>query len=118
MEIDRRDYSRKRKDAFGSAIVAGGQSAGAYFVEAEVYRKRYFDTHHRRILVFRPGQWLAVIDRLTSPQPHDFAQCFHFDPELEFAGILQRRRISAAAGYGKGHSRRSAIASAKAWNPV
>ena len=34
--------------------------------------------------MFRPGQWLAVIDHLTSPLAHDFAQCFHFDPELEF----------------------------------
>ncbi|WP_339908216.1 alginate lyase family protein [Symmachiella dynata] len=95
VEIDGRDYSRERKDAFGSAIVAGGEFDGAYFVEAAVDRTQDFDTHHRRILVLRPGQWLAVIDRLTSPQSHDFAQCFHFDPDLNFRPI-SGRGISAS----------------------
>ena len=32
VEIDGRDFSRRQADAFGSAIVAGGESAGAYYV--------------------------------------------------------------------------------------
>ncbi len=82
VEIDGQDFSRYRLDAFGSAITAGGTADGAYFVEAEVDRKRFFKTKHRRILVFQPGQWLAVIDQLRSPDPHQFTQWFHFAPEL------------------------------------
>jgi hypothetical protein len=33
---------------------------------------------------------VAVIDRLRTPQSHDFAQCFHFDPDLEFRSISGR----------------------------
>jgi len=28
-----------------------------------------------------------VIDQLRSPEKHEYAQCFHFDPELEFRPI-------------------------------
>lgn len=84
VEIDGRNFSRYKNDAFGSAIVTGGESDGAYFVTAEVNRTRFFNTHHKRTLVFHPGRWLVVIDHLTSPESHDFAQCFHFGPELMF----------------------------------
>lgn len=84
VEIDGRNFSRFQNDAFGSAIIAGGESDGAFFVTAEVHRTRFFKTHHKRTLVFHPGNWLVVIDQLTSPEPHDFAQCFHFGPEFEF----------------------------------
>ena len=85
VEIDGQDFSRYRLDAFGTAITAGGSADGAYFVEAEVDRKRFFKTKHRRILVFQPGQWLAVIDQLRSTDPHTFTQWFHFAPELAVA---------------------------------
>ena len=83
VEIDGRDYSRYRNDAFGSAIQAWGESSGLYFVESEVYRKRFFATNHRRILVYNPGNWVVVIDQLCSAQQHKYTQWFHFDPELD-----------------------------------
>ncbi|MHC5035258.1 MAG: alginate lyase family protein, partial [Planctomycetota bacterium] len=86
VEIDERDYSRRALDAFGSAITAWGESEGTYFVEASLHRETYFRTRHRRVLVFKPGDWLAVIDLLSSSRKHRFTQWFHFDPELKFEG--------------------------------
>ncbi len=82
VEIDERDYSRERNDAFGSAITDGGQADGLYYVRADLYRKRFFDTHHRRVIVFAPGQWLVVIDQLRGSGDHKYTQWFHFDPFL------------------------------------
>jgi hypothetical protein len=86
VEIDERDYSRRALDAFGSAITAWGESEGTYFLEANLHRETHFRTRHRRILVFRPGNWLAVMDLLSSPRRHRFTQWFHFDPDLSFGG--------------------------------
>jgi len=99
VEIDNQDYSRRIADAFGSALKAWGESEHAFSVEAEQYRKRGFRTHHNRILVFMPGEWLAVIDRLCSPLDHVFTQWFHFDPELHLRrGGLKFRAVIPRTG--------------------
>jgi hypothetical protein len=85
VEIDGRDYAKSSRHRFGSALRCWGESGGCYFVEAEVDRSEFMQTRHRRVLVYRPGAWLMVVDRLTSPDPHTFTQWFHFAPELEMA---------------------------------
>jgi hypothetical protein len=85
VEIDGRDYSRSSPDAFGSALRCWGESGGCYFIDAEVDRSRLLQTKHRRVLVYRPGAWLVVLDRLISPASHAFTQWFHFAPTLEMA---------------------------------
>ena len=39
---------------------------------------------HRRLLVFRPGHWLVVVDALrdVDGKSHEYSQRFHFAPEL------------------------------------
>ena len=83
VEIDDRDYSRYANDVFGSAITDGGQSGGLYYVQADLNRKRWFRTNHRRIIVFDPGRWVVVMDRLASRAEHKYTQWFHFDPDLQ-----------------------------------
>jgi hypothetical protein len=40
---------------------------------------------HERLLVFDPGRWLLVVDRIADPTGarHDLAQRFHLAPDLE-----------------------------------
>ena len=83
VEIDDTDYSRHQLDVFHSAIKNWGEKDGAYFVEARLFRKRFFQTDHRRTLVYKPGCWLVVIDELESNQERKFTQWFHFNPDLE-----------------------------------
>jgi len=82
VEIDGEDYSRYNLDIFGSAITAWNLDDEIKVVEANLYRKRFFKTHHRRTLFYSPGKWLAVIDFLHSPEKHDYIQWFHFHPDL------------------------------------
>ena len=94
VEIDGRDYSRYRNDAFGSAVKAWGEISGVYFVEAQVYRKRFFKTDHRRVLFFSPGRWLVVVDLMDSPDEHGFTQWFHYNPDIELEA--DGKRVIAA----------------------
>lgn len=80
IEIDRRDLSRNRLDAFGSALTSWGAGGGAYFVSAEI--DRLPGPRHRRTLVWRPGRWLVVLDELDADGVHDYRQWFHFHPDL------------------------------------
>ena len=85
VEIDGKDYSRDKRDAFGAAVTAAGEAGGMYFVEADLYRKA-FRTDHRRVLVFNPGRWVVVIDSLRSPDKHKYTQWFHLNPNLVSKG--------------------------------
>ncbi|WP_257292172.1 heparinase II/III-family protein, partial [Endozoicomonas sp. ONNA1] len=82
VEIDEKDYSRYNHDIFGSAIEAWSEAGDVKLVDSFLFRKRFFDTRHRRIVLFKPGKWLLIIDHLKSPTKHKFTQWFHFDPNL------------------------------------
>jgi len=81
VEIDNKDYSRYALDAFGSAIKHVIEHQGIYIIEAELYRKRFFKTHHRRTLFYQPRRFLIVFDYLTSPTYHSYTQWFHYHPD-------------------------------------
>jgi len=98
VEIDRRDLSRDRRDAFGSALTSWGAGEGAYFVSAEIDRSP--GPRHRRTLVWRPGKWLVVLDELDADRVHDYRQWFHFHPDLS----LTLHDASADLSLGDGRS--------------
>lgn len=82
VEIDQRDYSRFALDAFGSAIENVVALNDIYVIETQLYRKRFFDTHHRRILFYQPRKFLVVVDYLNSPKEHQYTQWFHFHSDF------------------------------------
>ncbi len=80
--LNRSSFCCYNFDIFGSAITAWNTGGEVKVVEANLYRKRFFKTYHRRILFYSPRKWLAVIDYLHSPEEHDYTQWFHFHPDL------------------------------------
>jgi len=96
LEIDGADYSRKRADAFGSALRRWTQTGSTYALEAEF--RRPGKLHHRRLLVYTPARWLLVIDQIEAPQPHTYTQWLHFAPELELLSEGRRVVLSLPAG--------------------
>lgn len=84
VEIDGRSYPRRKVRPYGSALVRAGEHGGVYWSEA--HARQFQTVRHRRILLFRPRQWLLVLDWLhdnTEEQQHTYTQHFHFAPELE-----------------------------------
>ncbi len=99
VEIDGLNYSRFRKDMFGSALTMVAKSNYCLITEGIVNHKRLIspsipnnkikssdgvdvDIKHRRIVVERPGFFLAVIDELDSEQVHEYTPWYHFHPDL------------------------------------
>lgn len=84
VEIDGRSFNRRKELPYGSALRRWAEIDGLYLTEARVRHRR---VRHTRVLAFKPGDWLVVIDRLADrgERPHGFVQRFHFAPELELA---------------------------------
>ena len=94
VEIDGRSYPRRGVEPYGSALRRWGQHDGVSYVESKTTNRDQI--HHERVLLFLPGHWLVVFDRLVDDrkEPHEFVQRFHFAPELAlFAGEDQLQLI-------------------------
>jgi len=82
VEIDGEDFTREPDRAFGSALRAVVEDRyGAHACEAVVERSDLALTH-RRLWIYRPGEWLVVADHLAGEVERDLVQWFHFDPSI------------------------------------
>lgn len=83
VEIDGRSYPRRKVRAYGSALLRAGEHGGVYWSESHV---RQFKTiRHRRVLLFRPREWVMVLDWLHDnvDEQHTCTQHLHFAPEID-----------------------------------
>ena len=87
VEIDGRSHARRGVKPFGSALGRHGVEDGTAHVESQV--RHDAGVLHTRVLLYRPGEWLVVLDALTGPREgsHDFVQRFHFGRRLELEAL-------------------------------
>jgi hypothetical protein len=98
IQIDGRNLPRRNVDPYGSALMRWGEKAGVYYTESAVC---HWETIcHRRILLFRPSEWLLVFDWLLDDESasHDYRQAFHFAPELEVEEVVGNRLVLGMPG--------------------
>lgn len=93
VEVDGLDYSRDPADAYGSGIVGISQRKWGYVIEGAVSHEN-LEADHARTLLYRPGAWLIVVDRLSSPRPRRWTAWFHLGRSLAIepgdAGLTAR----------------------------
>lgn len=65
VEIDERDFSRNKRDAYGSAIESVSRCGEGWLIVASVAHGRN-RVEHRRVLFYRPGIGLDVLDLIAS----------------------------------------------------
>jgi hypothetical protein len=99
LEIDGLNYSRFRKDVFGSAITSVIEVGDCLMIEAEVERKHLVSSQipnnkvknedaveveigHRRKIVYSPGDFMLVLDFMSSKKSHVYRQWFQIGPQL------------------------------------
>ncbi len=85
VEIDGKDFLRRGAEPFGSAIVDGGEEQGVYYI---LTRTNEFSTiSFQRLVLFKPGKWLVVIDNLHDKNnlKHEYKQWFHLDPSIRLS---------------------------------
>jgi hypothetical protein len=82
VEIDGRNLPRVGVEPYGSALVDSGAKAGVHYTLARV--THWGRVEHQRALLFRPGSWLVVLDRVVADgtESHSVVQRFQFAPEL------------------------------------
>ena len=82
IEIDGKDFQRKGRTPYGSAIKKSGIFKEIIFCETEVIH--FSSINHSRLLLLYPSKWLIVLDWLleTRNLKHSYKQWFHFSPEL------------------------------------
>lgn len=122
VEIDDLNYSRYRQDIFGSAISLVAKAGDCIIIEGKVKHNRLIssfipnnkiksadgvpiDITHRRIIVERPGHFLAVIDQLESSEEHKYVPWFHFHPDLK----LKKDTATRLAVYGENNQKHCQI---------
>ena len=82
VEVDGLSHPRRNVEPYGSGLIAWGDTGELMWSECCAW---FHDSvEHRRLLLFRPGRWLVVVDALadSQDQPHEYSQRFHFAPEL------------------------------------
>jgi hypothetical protein len=99
VEIDGLNYSRFRQDVFGSAMTLVAKAGDCVIAEGKVKHTRLIssaipnnkikstdavpvDISHRRIVIERPGYFLAIIDEVISDEEHEYIPWYHFHPDL------------------------------------
>lgn len=82
--------------AYGSGMVAAGSGGGW---DAILARNRLAPrgVRQQRLLLYRPGSALVVLDRATARRRHRFTRLFHLDPGLRLTG--RRGRTIVGPGF-------------------
>lgn len=79
------DFDWRGREPYGSGLDAAGEGDGWYVIG--VYNPLLADhgVEHRRVLFYRPGKALIVVDRARSAERQEYIRRLHFGPELELA---------------------------------
>ena len=99
VEVDGRDPSLDLESAYGSGLRGLYRFPWGFVLDGEVEHPD-LGARHRRVLLYRPGEWLVVLDRLGAERTASFTQWFHLSPELEIdAGRDGRLEARAPDGF-------------------
>ena len=83
LTVDEQDFDWRESDPYKSGLLAAGEGEGWYAILATnpLYARQ--GVAHRRLLLYRPGELLVVVDEVRAEEPHDYARRFHLGPGFE-----------------------------------
>lgn len=83
LTVDEQDFDWRESDPYRSGLLAAGEGEGWYAILATnpLYGRQ--GVEHRRLLLYRPGELLVVVDEVRAEEPHGYARRFHFGPGFE-----------------------------------
>ena len=101
LTVDERDFGWRESEPYGSGLLAAGEGGGWYAILATnpLFARQGVD--HLRLLLYRPGEILVVVDDVRADEPHDYARRFHlgpgFEARLDDSGhvVIEGERLSA-----------------------
>jgi len=91
LTVDGMKFPRRTERAYGSGLRAAGEGGGWFAVQGANPLLRAQGVRHRRVLLYRPGYALVVVDRVRSRKRHTYRRFFQLGAELaataEGAGV-------------------------------
>jgi hypothetical protein len=97
LTVDERDFGWRESEPYGSGLLAAGEGDGWYAILATNPLLALQGVEHLRLLLYRPGETLVVVDDVRAEAPHDYARRFHFGPGIE-ARLDEQNDVIAAGG--------------------
>ena len=80
--IDNKDYDIKGRETYDSALVDNKFEESIYQIRTSINREK-IGVRHDRILLYKPKEFLIVIDKLDSKKKRKYDQFWHFHQDLE-----------------------------------
>lgn len=81
-------------DPYGSGLVAAGQNDGWYAIASRNLTLCQLSVDHLRLLLYKPGQILLIIDDVKAAGTHNYQRYFHFGPSITARLVDQRCRLT------------------------
>jgi hypothetical protein len=103
---DDKGFQHEGAAPYGSAIQATGESAadGWYGIRAVDRLSRRHGIKHSRLLLYKPGLALIVVDKLRSEQRHTYTRLFQLGSDIDVTtGSAKYLNLSAAGFSGRLH---------------
>jgi hypothetical protein len=91
LTVDGHDFEWRGAEPYGSGIEAADEDRGWYTIVVRNPLLARQGVEHRRVLSYRPGEALVVLDEMRSTEQHEYTRHLHFGPGL-----------NAVAGDGEG----------------
>lgn len=82
LTVDDLDFQWLQAEPYGSGLIAAGRSDTWYAIVARNPSLRRQGVDHQRLLLYRPGRALLVIDDVRSDETHEYARYFHLGPRI------------------------------------
>lgn len=88
---------------YGSGILATGRSPGGtmYGIQAENPLAKKFGITYRRVILYSPGSFLVVVDKLRSENKHVYTRLFHLGPDVDLSEQSGYLGLTAGAWAGR-----------------
>jgi hypothetical protein len=85
LTVDGERFSRDHDDAYRSGLAARGAGDGWHAILGRNPLVGHQGVDHRRLLLFRPGLGVVVVDRLRAPERHTYRRYFQIGTGIEAA---------------------------------
>lgn len=83
VEIGGEGFTWRGLEPYGSGLLGGGRSGGWYALAAENPLIEERGQAHRRLVLYKPGEQLLVVDKVMLQEPMATSRYFHFAPGLD-----------------------------------
>lgn len=101
--VDGLDFPWKSAKPYGSGLLAGGTADGWYAMRVTNPLVEQTGVCHQRTFVYRPQEFLVLVDEVQAETAHEYSRLVHFAPHVSL--VEQSRGFRAVSGDVRGYIR-------------